>query len=346
MKKQNTATNKISISSGMDKYVLPMIVASVILVVVPMFTQSAYILTLGSLILIYSILAISVDLLSCMGLTSLGHAGFFAFAAYGVGNLTVKQGLSAELAVLITIFLTVLLAMLFGFLTNKVWGNTYLMVNLALGQSIWGLAFRLDVITMGEVGLIGIKRPTWFGINFSNNVTFYYFLFIVFILVFFFVYRFMESPFGITVRGIKQSSKRMSALGYGIYKHKFITYVISGTLAGIAGILFCFFFRIVTPTNAHSVTSSKAFLMSLVGGSGTLIGAVIGATAVVLLENFVSAFTERWLSILGALYVITVMFSPRGVMGTYSMIRARLSERKNVDKGSENTVSAGGDKNE
>ena len=328
MFKRNNALEKdeIYLSGSMGKYLKIIWAVCGVFLLLPLVASfmpsSSYVLTLGSLVLIYSVIAMGVDLLTgYMGLSSLGHAGFFGFAAYCSAYFSITLGFPIILAILMAIGMTVILSSIYGIVINRVWGTTFQIVNIALGQIVWGLAFKLTAITKGETGFLGIKRPDWFGIDFENPVNFYYLLFVAFALVLFFLYRLVDSVFGMTVMGIKQNRKRMSALGYNVYLHKFITYVFSGIFAGIAGIMFCFFFRLVTPSNASAVTSSKAFLMALVGGTGTIIGPIVGATILVTIENIVSAYTDRWVTVLGAIYILTVTFAPRGVIGIYNQIR-------------------------
>ena len=160
----------------------------------------------------------------------------------------------------------------------------------------------------------------------------------------FFLYRLVTSPFGYTVLGIKQSRERMKALGYNVLKHKFIIHVISGTVAGVAGMLYCFNFQFVSPPDAHLIMSSKGFLMSLVGGVGTLLGPIIGTGIVVILENIISSATDRWMTVLGALYIITVLVSPKGVVGFYHKIMDNRKQRKiRKNSGSPQNIEPGPD---
>jgi branched-chain amino acid transport system permease protein len=322
-----TNRKSILLTFNTKKPILIIMVLAVL--VMPAFTTSNYYLTLGSLIMCYGILAMSVDIMSgYMGLSAFGHAGFFGFSAYCVAFLTVKAHFSPIYAILIALVLTVLLAALFGFIGNKVWGNTYLIVNLALGQTIWGLTYRWTQVTGGEMGIPGVQRPNFFGIDFGKNINYYYFMGAIFVIVIFFLYRFVNSPFGMTIHGLRQSRQRMSALGFNIYKHKYITYIISATAAGIGGIMYVFFTGFISPNETTIMTAAKAVLMALVGGIGTLAGGIIGAAVVVLIENLLSSVTERWMLVLGSLYIITVMVSPKGIIGSFKSLKEKLGTRK------------------
>lgn len=319
------------LAGGTERY-LGLILVSIVLVgLVPIFTQSTYLLTIMCYIMIYSMLALSIDLLcGFMGLGSLGHAGFFGAAAYCCGYFNSKLNWSLLPCTVVTLIFTILLTMVFGILTSRTWGVTFMMVNLALSQIIWGVSVKWTNVTGGDNGMIGITRPKLFGLDLSNNVVFYYFLFAVFAFMFFLIYRLVNSPFGLGIQGVRQSPKRMKALGVDVLKYKFITFVVSGTLAGVAGMMFCLFNCFVSPPNINTQASSKAFLMSLVGGKGTLGGSIIGAAIVVILENFVSAYTARWQMVLGILYVATVTLSPNGVIGIYHKVKAGGQKRKKL----------------
>ncbi len=317
---------------------LSLIIICVLIGGLPLISSDNYIIRLGSIIMCYSLLAISIDLLTgYMGLSAYGNAGFFGLAAYVVGWFSKNTDLSFFIIVIIAVLSTALVSYLFGFICRNIWGTTFLIVNLALGQCIWGLAFRLTRITGADMGIPGIMRPKEiFGFKMINNINYYYFVFIIFAIVVFLIYRLVNSPFGLTIHGIRQSRKRMNALGFNVIRHKHITYVISGTVAGIGGILYVYLVNFVSPDITNTLMMSKAFLMSLVGGIGTISGGIIGATIIVITENLVSSFTQRWVFILGLLYIFTAVVSPKGVIGLIRSAKEeilfRVSKGNNADE--------------
>lgn len=311
-----------------DKKKLSFLLVIIFLILLPLMTESTYFINLLAFTLIFALLAMSLDLLvGYMGLASLGHAGFFGAAAYCAGIMNTRYDMGFVSSFFIALFFSFCLAVVFGFFTTRISGVTFLMVNLALGQVVWGLAYRWCSMTGGDNGLIGIKRPEILGIPFKTPDSFYYLLLFVFCIAGFLLYRLVNSPFGLTMRGIKHSSKRMKALGYNVFNHRYITYVISGTFAGIAGIMFAFFNQFISPMDTHIITSAKAFLMVLVGGAGTLFGPILGAALVVALENFISAYTARWVLILGILYIVTVMYSPGGMIEVAQKIKSTFRKQ-------------------
>lgn len=306
----------------------PLVIFCVMLALIPIVLKNNnYAIRLGSLIMCYSLLAISIDLLTgYMGLSAYGNASFFGLGAYVAAWFIKNTGLPFLSICLIAVTATMLVAFLFGFVCRNIWGTTFLIVNLTLGQCIWGLAFRLVRITGAEMGIPGVMRPaSVLGLPMKTTYQYYFFILAVYLAVVFLLYRLVNSPFGLTIHGIRQSRKRMSALGFDVLRHKHITYVISGTVAGIGGILYVFLVNFVSPNITNTLMMSKAFLMALVGGIGTISGGIIGATIVVITENLVSSVTERWCSILGLLYIFTAVACPQGVIGLVRSARGKLA---------------------
>jgi len=156
----------------------------------------------------------------------------------------------------------------------------------------------------------------------------HYVLCVVFLLMVFFMYRIVNSPFDLTIHGVRQSRRRMNALGFNVSLHKQMTYVMSGMMAGVGGIMFVMHTGFISPNETTTLMTSKAFLMALVGGTGTITGALIGATIIVLMQNIVSSMTERWLLIVGLLYIFTGMVSPKGVMGVARSLKLKYLNKK------------------
>ncbi|MCS7235789.1 MAG: branched-chain amino acid ABC transporter permease, partial [Armatimonadota bacterium] len=143
----------------------------------------------------------------------------------------------------------------------------------------------------------------------------YYVILVTFCVATVLLYRLVRSPFGLSLRGIRESEGRMRMLGYNTWLHRYAAFVISGTVAGLAGTLYAFYNRFVSPPDLHIAASAEAVLMVILGGAGTLFGPLVGAALVVFLRNLVSAYTQRWMLILGVVFVLTVMYAPQGVVG-------------------------------
>jgi branched-chain amino acid transport system permease protein len=276
-----------------------------------------YPLTLLIQALISAIFAMSLDLLlGYTGLPSLGHAAYFGVAAYAVAILAVDAGAGFLTCLLAALAAAGVTAALFGVLAIRATGTYFLMITLALGMVVWGLAFRWVSMTKGDNGISGVSRPAlglpW---DLAAPLAFFYFTLACAALAWLLLGLLVRSPFGLTLKGIRESESRMKSLGYDVWLHKYLAFVLSGVFAGFAGALWAYYNGFVSPVDVQLVTSVEALLMVALGGSGTLVGPALGAVLIVFLKNFVSVYTKRWLLILGAVYIGVILFAPRGIVG-------------------------------
>jgi branched-chain amino acid transport system permease protein len=277
----------------------------------------SYPLTLLTQAAIMAILAMSLDiLLGYTGLPSLGHAAYFGTAAYAVGILATERQAGFVTCLVVGVLVATVTAALFGLIAIRATGTYFLMITLALGMVVWGLAFRWVSLTKGDNGIAGVPRPElplpW---SLSAPLPFFYFALVAAALAWAALGTLARSPFGLTLKGIRESETRMRALGYDVWLHKYLAFVIAGGSAGFAGVLWAWYNGFVSPVDVQLVTSVETLLMVALGGPGTLAGPALGAAAIVFLKNFVSVYTKRWLLILGAVYIGVILFAPRGVLG-------------------------------
>lgn len=277
---------------------------------------STYWLGILTLILIFGILAMSLDILmGYTGLPSFGHSAFFGVAAYTVAILSTRYQIGFLGCVGSAILLSTAVAAIFGLLVSHTKGVYFLMITLALSMVIWGLAFRWVSMTAGDNGISGIPRPDLGeAISMWDEITFYYFVLGVYVAVFLLIFLFLRSPFGQSLKGIRESESRMKNLGYNTWLHKYLSYVVAGIFSGISGILWAYYNGFVSPSDVEITASFEAFLMVILGGPGTLVGPALGAGIIIFLQNFLSAFTERWLIVIGAIYILTILYLPQGIM--------------------------------
>jgi branched-chain amino acid transport system permease protein len=263
-------------------------------------------------IMIYGLLAMAVNLMSgYTGLAPFGQAGIFGTAAYMVGFLVVKAGVDqVYVTVPAGIMAATVLAMIFGAIAIRTSGLYFLMITLAQGMIIWGLAYRLDKITGAENGLRGISRPDVL----RAFPTYYYVVLIVVALTAAAMYVVIKSPFGLTLQGIREGERRMKALGYNVLLHKWLAFVLAGFFSGIAGVLYVYYNNFVSPATVEFARSAEELLMVILGGSGTFVGPMIGSIIITSVRHQVSLFTDRWLMILGVIYVFTIMVAPGGIV--------------------------------
>jgi branched-chain amino acid transport system permease protein len=295
-----------------------------ILLVLP-YVLPPYYLSLVVKMVIFALFAMSLDLLiGYGGMASLGHAAYFGIAAYTTGILALRLGWNTWLALPAGVLIAAATAALFGLLALRTRGSYFLMITLALSQVLWGIAFGWRSLTGGDDGLPEVPRPElnlpW---SFADNTAFYYFVLVIVGAATLLLIRIVNSPFGYALRGIRESETRMLALGYNVWRYKFVAFVLAGTFAGLAGCLYVYFNRFVSPDYVHVVRSAEVLLMVILGGAGTLIGPAIGAAIITVLENLISTFTERWLFLIGVIYVLVALFAPSGIMGLARKFRQR-----------------------
>jgi len=302
------------------------IIVFLLLIAPPPFVSS-FLLTLLTQALIYAILAMSLDIiLGYTGLASLGHAAYFGLGAYSVGILATRYGAGFGVALPVGILVAVLVAAIFGLVALRATGVYFLMITLALGMVVWGLAHRWVTMTQGDNGISAIPRPD-LGLPWSLtfSIPFYYFTLAGFLIAFSILRMIVRSPFGQTLVGIRESESRMRTLGYHVWLHKYIGFVIAGGFGGFAGVLWAYYNGFVSPVDLQLATSVEVLLMVALGGRGTLVGPALGAGIIVLLKNLVSVYTHRWLLILGAVYILTIVYAPEGILGA---IKRRPKEMK------------------
>jgi branched-chain amino acid transport system permease protein len=205
------------------------------------------------------------------------------------------------------------------------------MITLALGQCVWGLAYRWNSLTGGDNGINVAIRPS-FGIDLSNEVNFFYLVFGFFAVSLLLMYILVQSPFGRSLTGIRERELRMKILGYNTWLHKYIAFIIAGGFGGLSGVLWAHTAGIVSPENVVLTTSVDALLMAVLGGAGTLVGGVIGAGIVFGLREYLSTLVPWWQYVLGAVYVLTILYLPTGLMGIPQQLRQRRMASRNAKK--------------
>jgi branched-chain amino acid transport system permease protein len=294
----------------------------IVLVTLPLILPPYYV-GLVVKMMVFALFAMSLDLLlGYAGMPSLGHAAYFGMAAYTTGLLALKAGWTVWLALPAGIAMAALTSVVFGLLALRTRGSYFLMITLALSQVLWGIAFGWRSLTGGDDGLPEVPRPDlslpW---SMSDNTPFYYFVLLFFVVGTLVLVRIVASPFGYVLRGIRESETRMLVLGYNVWRYKLVAFVVAAAFAGLAGCLYVYFNRFVSPDYVHVVRSAEVLLMVILGGAGTLIGPAVGATLIVLLENLISTYTERWVTVLGIIYVLVALLAPNGIAGLIASLR-------------------------
>jgi branched-chain amino acid transport system permease protein len=295
-----------------------------LLVLLPLFAGEFY-LNLASQILVAVIFALSLNLLvGYGGMTSLGHASFLGVAAYISALATTRYGLGHGSAAIVSILGTTAMAALFGVIALRATGLGFLMITLALSQVLWGLAYRMSDVTNGDNGIAGLTRPMPFGIPLDSPVSFYWFALVVTAFAYLMMAIFVSSSFGSTLRGVRDQPRRMAALGFNPWMIRWISFIYAGFWGGISGLLYVYYNKYIHPTSLSTTSSAEALLGVIAGGSGTLGGPVVGATLVLLLKNYASAYLDRWNMLLGLVFLFIVLVMPTGIVPGVGKFVARL----------------------
>ena len=309
---------KLQLRNNLVSFV-PYVGVGLILLILPLLT-SKYLLYLAAKILIFAVFAMGLNLiLGYTGLVSMGHAAFFGTAVYVVAFLTVHYGIgSFWLVALAGISAAIVMAAFFGFFIVHLSGAYFLLITFGLSQLLFSVVWKWRALTGGDDGLPGIPRPDLgLPLSLSDDVYFYYFVFLIFVASFFLLHKLTDSPFGRALVGIRENESRMNILGYNSWRYKYVSFIIGGGFAGVAGTLYAYLIGIAYPGDIGLMASVLVLFMVILGSPGTLAGPLIGATLLTTVEYVVSTFTpERWPLILGAAFVLVSMYF-RGGIGIY-----------------------------
>lgn len=302
-----------------------LIAGAAVVVAVALFPLAAgnYPVKLLQEILVWGIFAMSLDLLmGYAGMVSFGHSAFFGVGGY-VAALALAQRPGLLAALVLPALAAGLAAVVIGFFSIRVSGVYFIMLTLAFSQMFHAYTFQVSWLG-AEDGLVGIPRPPVPGWEVASLRGFHGYLVTLVVLTALVLHQVVRSPFGHVLRGIHENEGRMEALGYAVDRYKLVAFVIAGVIAGVAGSLYVQFTGSITPDAFFWTTSGEALLMVIIGGTGTLGGALLGSAAFILLQSLVSTYTERWMLILGATFILFVLFAPGGIVG---VLRGRVGLR-------------------
>jgi branched-chain amino acid transport system permease protein len=296
---------------GRWTYVLTAVLLAVALVA-PHFIYPVFLMK----VLCFALFACAYNLLlGYGGLLSFGHALFFGSAAYVSAHAAREWGLSAELCILLGTAYAAVLGLVVGWLAIRRHGIYFAMITLALAQMMYFFYLQAP-FTHGEDGIQGVPRNPFFGVvSITDNMTFYYIVLGIFLAGFLLIYRIIHSPFGQVVKTIRENEQRAISLGYRVEHFKLLTFVLSATLAGVAGSTKALVFQIASLTDVFWAMSGEVVLMTLIGGLGTIFGPVVGALFLVGLQNYLADYGSLVTIIQGAIFVVCVLVFRRGIVG-------------------------------
>jgi len=257
------------------------------------------------------------------GLLSFGHAMFFGSASYVCAHAAKVWGLTPELAILSGTFVSLLLGLGAGLLAIRRQGIYFAMITLALAQMVYFFYLQTP-FTHGEDGIQAVPRGRLFGVvDLDQPLAMYYLVLVVFLGGFLLIRRVVHSPFGQVLKAIRENEPRAISLGYDADRYKLLAFLLSATLAGLAGATKAIVFQLASLTDVHWTMSGEVVLMTLLGGMGTLFGPVVGAFVIISLENYLAVFGQWVTVITGVIFVVCVLAFRRGIVGELAAWWAR-----------------------
>jgi branched-chain amino acid transport system permease protein len=277
-------------------------------------------------VLCFALFACAFNLLiGYVGLVSFGHALYFGWAGYLSAYAAKVWALPPEVAILTGTATAAVLGVIAGGVAIRRQGIYFAMITLALAQMMYFFALRAP-FTGGEDGIQSVPRGHLFGrFDLSNEMTMYVFVLVVVLAAFLLIYRIINSPFGEVLKAIRENEQRAISLGYKTDRYKLVVFVLSATLAGLAGSLKALVFQLASLTDVHWTMSGDVLLMTLLGGLGTVFGPVVGAFAIVAMQNYLASFGQWVLVIQGVIFVVCVLVFRRGIIGELAaLLRVRL----------------------
>jgi len=304
------------------------------LLAVPWVIGNEFYVNMASQVLIYALFALSINmLLGYGGMVSLGHAAYLGIAGYAC-ILATTAGYDQLTAAVFAVALSTAAAAFFGVLSLRAPGLGFIMITLALGQIVWGVAYRANDLTGGDNGIRHPARPMPLGFDIRDATSFYYFTLVVFLVALFFIWRFGRSPFGASLKGARDQPRRMRMLGHNVWLVRWITFVMAGFWASVAGVLYVYYNLFLSPHAISLQQSAEILLMAILGGASTLSGPIVGAAIIMLVKNVVSTYVERWNTLLGVIFVVVIVFMPYGLVPgcaqAWQRLRNRIKSRKAV----------------
>jgi branched-chain amino acid transport system permease protein len=272
-------------------------------------------------ILLFGLFAVGFNLLfGYTGLLSFGHAAFLGVGSYLTGIAMVHGGWPWWAAVVLGVVAAGVAGAVIGFLAIRTRGIYFSMVTLALAQIVYYIFYKAERWTGGENGLRGIQVPALeigaLRLDFLDPVTKYYVILAFVALALWFVSRVLASPFGAVIEAVRENDRRAAACGYDVARTKLLVFVLSALICGLAGALRALHLSVVPIDSLHYLLSGQAVMMCLLGGMGTFFGPFVGAGLFLTLEDVVTVVTKHWMAVVGAVFMVFVLFFPAGIWGT------------------------------
>ncbi|TGE39751.1 branched-chain amino acid ABC transporter permease [Desulfosporosinus fructosivorans] len=309
-----------------------LIISILLLAAIPLVVDQFFI-TMLIRIMYFGLLSVAFTFLAGqLGLFSLMVPVFMGISAYTIAILESKEILLFPYSVLVALGIILAFAALAGFLVNRSKEVYFLMLTLVLGQLVWAIVLQWVSLTKGTNGISGIEVPHLWGLGQGSNVGFYYYTLAVFSLVVLGLTAIMRSSFGLKLRGIRESESRMIMLGYNVALLKWAAFMISSFIAGLAGIFYVYYSGLINPDSISLNSANQVMIASIFGGVNSIIGAILGTGIIKTLEIVLSGSTQRYLLIIGILFLVVIMFAPKGVIDIMERVMNKLWKGSPYDK--------------
>ena len=308
------------------------LISFLLLAAIPTFVEQFFI-TMLIRIMFYGLLAVAFSFLAGqLGLFSLMVPVFLGISAYTIAILESKEILMFPYSVMVALVITLAFAAFAGFLVNRSKEVYFLMLTLVLGQLVWAIVLQWVSLTKGTNGISGIEVPHLWGLGQGSNIGFYYYTLAAFSLVILGLTALIRSSFGLKLRGIRESESRMIMLGYNVALYKWAAFMISSFIAGLAGIFYVYYSGLINPDALSLNSANQVMIASIFGGINSIIGAIIGTGIIKTLEIVLSGATQRYLLIIGILFLVLIVFAPKGVVDILERIINNFRKGSPYDK--------------
>ena len=307
-------------------------IAAIALIVLPFVLEkgfSEYYLYLAIKIMVWALFAMSFNLvLGYGGMMSFGHAAFFGIGGYTCSLLLVKTSCPLALAFVAAPFVAAAAGAVIGFFSVRIKGVFYFAtITLSFAQLAFILAFKWRSFTFGDDGIQGIPVPALISTD-ETYINYYFFALIIIVIVVFLLWKIVKSPFGLMLRSLRENPERATFIGMKVENYRLIAFVISAFFSGIAGVLYAFLETAISPDILFWSMSGEVILMGLLGGMHIFLGPALGAAIMVLLNSFITSYTEYWGMVLGIILILIVLFFPKGVGGVMFEQYQKLMRKK------------------
>ncbi|HLE53002.1 MAG TPA: branched-chain amino acid ABC transporter permease [Anaerolineales bacterium] len=294
----------------------------VLLLILLPFYAGQYTITTFKRIIYFGFLALSLRfLIGEGGMVSLTQTAFFGVTGYVVGLLGAERGMPFPWAQLIAIGAVLFLALIFGMVAVRTYKIVFLMITLAFGQICWAFARQNTSLLHGWSGIHNIEPFSILGIDFTVPANYYWICLALFLIGIYVMWRLVKSPFGLALNGVRESPRRMAALGYPVYWIRLVAFLIAAIYAGIGGILMTYANTMIAPDIIQMSITIWILLTVILGGVNYFWGPIVGVTVVVWLDVFISSMTDRYNSVIGIIFLLIVLFSPNGILGFFDLVR-------------------------